>query len=166
MRLVPASRLLLITAWVGSLWTVGYLVAPTLFLSLADRVLAGTIAGKLFRVEAWVSLVIGCALLWMLRLGQSRSPTRVVMFKLVAAMVACTLIGYFALQPSMAALREAAVSGVLEGTARTQFGVLHAVASAIYLIQSVLGIMLVMKNVALNNVVLSNVAADAAAASA
>lgn len=155
MRVEPASRLLLITAWVGSLWTVGYLVAPTLFLTLADRVLAGTIAGKLFRLEAWISLVVGICLLLVLRRGQSRGVRRATMYKLVGAMLACTLLGYFALQPSMAALREAAAGGMLEGAALTRFGILHGIASALYLIQSVLGIVLVIKNAALGRVVAS-----------
>ena len=148
MRGAHRIRHLLITAWVGSLWTIGYLVAPTLFMTLADRVLAGTIAGKLFRVEAWVSVLIGICLLLILRVRRPGEPQRAMMFKLVAAMLACTLLGYFALQPSMAALREAAVGGVVEGAARTKFGLLHGIASALYLIQSLLGMMLVIKNAA------------------
>jgi hypothetical protein len=155
MRLAPVSRLLLITAWVGSLWTVGYLVAPTLFMTLADRVLAGTIAGKLFRVEAWVSLVCGCFLLLILRPNSARNIQHATMFKLVGAMVACTLLGYFALQPSMAALRQAAAGNVLDGAARTRFGMLHGIASGVYLIQSLLGIMLVIKNASPSSAVVS-----------
>ncbi|HEX7634207.1 MAG TPA: DUF4149 domain-containing protein, partial [Noviherbaspirillum sp.] len=50
------ARLLIATLWVGSLWTVGYLVAPTLFATLSDRALAGMIAGSIFRLEAWLSV--------------------------------------------------------------------------------------------------------------
>lgn len=146
MLLSHRIRLLLVTAWVGSLWTVGYLVAPTLFMTLADRMLAGFIAGKLFRVEAWLSLMIGICLLLMLYRERSRSPRTAGLAKLVVAMMACTLLGYFALQPSMASLREAAVGGVLQGDARSRFGLLHGIASAIYLLQSVLGIVLLMKH--------------------
>jgi hypothetical protein len=150
MRAERPIRLLIVTAWVGSLWTIGYLVAPTLFLSLADRVLAGTIAGKLFRVEAWLSVVAGASLLLMLRPRHPRHLQHAVMFRLAGAMLACTLLGYFALQPSMAALREAAIGGVLEGDARIRFGLLHGIASAIYLLQSLLGILLVIKNAGLD----------------
>lgn len=146
MRLLDNGRTLLITAWVGSLWTVGYLVAPTLFLTLSDRVLAGTIAGKLFRAEAWLSLIVGVILLLLLCLKKQQSLHRPVMLKLVAAMLACTLLGYFALQPSMAALREATVGAVMDSSSKTRFAVLHGVASMLYLIQSVLGVMLVLKN--------------------
>ena len=63
-RILPGVRVLLVTFWVGSLWTVGYLAAPTLFATLPDRALAGSIAGSLFRVQAWVS--VGCGLLLLL----------------------------------------------------------------------------------------------------
>ena len=62
-------------------------------------------------------------------------------------MVLCVLIGYFGLQPLMAGLREAAgPAGVMEGAARTQFGLLHGAASLIYLLQSVLAAILVLKS--------------------
>ena len=50
-------RTLIVTFWVGSMWTVGYLVAPALFATLPERALAGSIAANLFRIEAWVSVV-------------------------------------------------------------------------------------------------------------
>ncbi len=73
-RLLPGLRTLLVTLWVGSLWAIGYLAAPTLFATLADRMLAGSIAGSLFRVEAWLSVVCGLLLLGLfgLRHGAGR----------------------------------------------------------------------------------------------
>ena len=55
-----AQRLFLFVSslWVGSLITVGYLVAPTLFATLTDRQVAGMVAGAIFQVEAYVSLVL------------------------------------------------------------------------------------------------------------
>lgn len=146
MRLAENSRLLIVTAWVGSLWTIGYLVAPTLFIALPDRVLAGTIAGKLFRSEAWFSLLAGTILLVLLWLQTPRTPRFAGMTKLVGAMLVCTLLGYFALQPSMAALRDSAVNGVMNADAHSRFALLHGVASVLYLIQSLLGVMLVLKS--------------------
>ena len=45
--------------WVGSLWAIGYLVAPLLFARLDDRGLAGFLAGEFFTVITWMSLVCG-----------------------------------------------------------------------------------------------------------
>ena len=130
------ARLLIATFWVGSLWAIGYLAAPTLFATLYDRVLAGTVAGSLFRTEAWAS--VACAILLLgLQVQQKR---------LVLAMLACTVIGYFCLQPFMAALREGAgPGGVMASDARTEFAVLHGASMVIYLVESLLGAALVLK---------------------
>jgi hypothetical protein len=144
MMLVSRIRLLLVTLWVGSLWTIGYIVAPTLFATLSDRVLAGTIAGSLFRIEAWLSVACAIGLLLMFRRERWKEGEGKVRLLLVLAMLVCTLLGYFALHPFMAALRETAgPDGVMNSDARTQFGILHGVSSGIYLIQSLLGVILV-----------------------
>lgn len=144
------ARLLIATLWAGSLWTVGYLVAPTLFAMLSDRVLAGTIAGSLFRIEAWLTVACATVLLVLIRMepkNESVAARRGLTW-LVIGMLACTLLGYFGLQPFMAALREAAAGagGVMDSESRAQFGILHGVSSAFYLVQSLLAIGLVLKS--------------------
>ncbi|MDB5853161.1 MAG: putative transrane protein [Herminiimonas sp.] len=141
-------RLLLGTLWVGSLWTIGYVVAPTLFYSLSDRVLAGTIAGSLFHIEAWLGIVLALALATTLvrgRVNITRDQRRACL-RLIGFMALCIVLGYFATQPFMAALRHAAgPAGVMASGARLEFGILHGVASAFYLVQSLLGIGLILK---------------------
>jgi hypothetical protein len=141
--------LLVATFWVGSLWAIGYVVAPTLFATLADRVLAGTIAGSLFRVEAWLSLVCGVILTLLVTrvsVTEQAPATRKRILQLIAAMMLCTLVGYFGLQPFMAAIRESsAAAGGMSGDAKLHFGILHGAASAIYLLQSLAGGWLICK---------------------
>lgn len=145
--LATRVRLLITTLWAGSLWTVGYLVAPTLFATLDDKVLAGSIAGSLFHIEAWLSIFCGAGLLALPKLSaavDSGKPDRRVLW-IVAGMLACTAIGYFGLHPYMAAIKEAAgPAGVMTTDARTQFGILHGVSSAFYLVQSILAVALVL----------------------
>ncbi|CAN5255187.1 DUF4149 domain-containing protein [soil metagenome] len=146
-RFAQHARRVIATFWVGSLWAVGYVVAPTLFATLYDKVLAGTIAGSLFRIEAWLSLA--CAfLLTVLTWSAAKieaAPMRT-QLKLIGAMLGCTLLGYFALHPFIAALREAAgPGGVMASEARLQFGILHGISSAIYFIQSLIGAALILK---------------------
>ena len=145
-RVSSQLRILLVTLWAGSLWTVGYLAAPVLFASLPDRSLAGSIAGMLFRAQAWLSLACGLLLLLMLWLDKSWSSKRTSVI-LVIAMLACVSIGYFALQPFMAEIRAAAANngGIMDEAMRSRFGMLHGVASVIYLLQSVLALVLVTK---------------------
>jgi len=143
--LLERARLLIVTLWVGSLWAIGYLAAPTLFATLYDRVLAGTVAGSLFRTEAWVS--VGCAVLLLgLQAHSTHKKAERTETWFVIAMLACTVIGYFCLQPFMAALREnAGPGGVMASDAHTEFAVLHGVSMVIYLIESALGAVLVLK---------------------
>jgi hypothetical protein len=146
---VVRVRLLIATLWVGSLWTVGYLVAPTLFATLSDRVLAGTIAGNLFRIEAWLAVVCGILLIMLFsyRTHDDSAPLRKTLLRLTLLMLACTVVGYFGIQPFMAGLREAAAAtgGVMNADAKMRFGILHGVASGFYLIQSLLGVGLILR---------------------
>jgi hypothetical protein len=142
------ARVLIATVWAGSLWTIGYLVAPTLFSALPDRALAGTIAGQLFRTEAWLSVACAVALFILLKFGNAgeNAKQRRNLLVIVSAMLACTLIGYFGLQPFMAELREAAgLGGAMDSNARMKFGILHGISAVIYLLQSLLGIALILK---------------------
>lgn len=146
-----ATRSVILTLFVGSTWTIGYLVAPVLFSTLPDRALAGAVAGRLFQLEAWISLACALVLLLLLRWPKSatnehkKGDGRALV--LICAIAACSLVGYFGLQPFMAALRAsaAATGGVMPPDMRTQFGVLHGIASAIYLAKSLLGLLLVVR---------------------
>ncbi|RZI43014.1 DUF4149 domain-containing protein [Herbaspirillum sp. HC18] len=141
-------RLLIATLWVGSLWTIGYIVAPTLFATLADRMLAGMIAGSLFRIEAWLSVACAIAIAVLLKAASGDNDVKAgkQILWIVLAMLGCTLIGYFGLQPFMAALKETAgPGGVMPEESRAQFGILHGIASVFYLIQSLLGVALIWK---------------------
>lgn len=142
--LAATARLLIATVWCGSLWTIGYMVAPTLFATLADRVLAGSIAGSLFRIEAWLSLAAGALLLLIeyRAAPDARRGRRHVIA--VAGMLACTAVGYFGIQPFMAELKAAAgPGGVMAPDLRARFGMLHGVSSAFYLAQSLLAVWLI-----------------------
>lgn len=145
--IVPRARRLVETVWVGSLLTIGYLVAPTLFATLADSVLAGTIAGRLFRIEAWIGVACAVILLGLVQFasrGQNDNMHRRSVW-LVAGMLLCVLVGYFALQPFMAELREAAAaSGGMTGDLKARFGLLHGISSIFYLVESVLGLVLIL----------------------
>jgi hypothetical protein len=63
----------------------------------------------------------------------------------IVGMFACALVIYAGLQPVMANLREAAGAAGLKGTPEgRQFGILHGVSQLVYLVESVLaGVLLV-----------------------
>jgi hypothetical protein len=142
-----AMRRLVATLWAGSLWAVGYLVAPTLFASV-DSTLAGELVGHLLRTEAWVSFACGVAMLGMIRTAPGlEARQRRVLGYLVLAMLVCALVLYFGIQPVMAQLREAAGPGGVRGSPQwSQFAMLHGISQLVYVIESVLGAVLVVKN--------------------
>ena len=127
----------LLTLWVGALWSIGYIAAPTLFAMLDDRRLAGELAGQMFHIVSYIGLVCGVMLLLSLirRTGlQWRVWVIVIMIVLIAS-------GEFFLQPMMESLK---MQGLVEGSPiKRQFGILHGVASSVYLLESLLGLSLV-----------------------
>ena len=140
------ARGLVATVWVGSLWTVAYLVAPTLFKTL-DTVQAGAIAGSIFRVQGWVAL--GCAALMLLLLAAARDMAprlRLHLRLVVLAMLVCAAANLLVLQPMMAEMKVAAQGGVLVGELKSRFGMLHGVSMLVHLVQSLLGVALIVKN--------------------
>jgi hypothetical protein len=137
-------RLLVAALWAGSLWAVGYLVAPTLFATLSDRTLAGTIAGNMFHAMAMLSLGCGVAMGLLLWLGTRdwQPKRRRTVLLIVVVMVMCTVATHFGLQPMMAELR---ATGLADEAVKNRFGMLHGVSSVIYLVQSLLAGWLVWK---------------------
>ncbi|ACR28308.1 DUF4149 domain-containing protein [Burkholderia glumae] len=146
MRRAPRLFRLLATVWVGSLLTIGYAVAPVLF-AVLDRVAAGEVAARLFRIEGWIAVVCGVLMLVTanarVRGGDAayRRPRLI-----VALMLACMIVGYFAIEPFMSALRLAAQEAgtdVGHSAYAARFGMLHGVSSLFYLIESLCGLWLV-----------------------
>ncbi|MGU7779660.1 DUF4149 domain-containing protein [Burkholderia sp. PU8-34] len=137
---------LLSAVWVGSLLTIGYAVAPVLFNTL-ERMTAGSVAAQLFRIEAILGAVCGVLLLALSNQQVRRGVDEYRRVRwILAAMVACVLIGYFALQPFMNALRVAAMDAgtdIANSPYAKRFGMLHGVSSLFYLVESVLGLMLI-----------------------
>ncbi|MEJ2143143.1 MAG: DUF4149 domain-containing protein [Gammaproteobacteria bacterium] len=128
---------ILLTLWVGGMWTVGYIVAPVLFKTLDDRMLAGNLAGQMFTVMSYIGLfcavfLIGGQCLQSFAINNWRLWTLLVMLVIV-------VIGQFVLQPMMAELKAAGLSGE---TAK-QFGQLHGVASILFMVNSLAGLALV-----------------------
>ncbi len=129
--------------WVGGMWMLGYVVVPVLFKLLPDRQLAGMVAGQLFSLLAFIG--IACALYLLLYQLQQFGHTalRRTTFRITLAMLLLVLIGQFVLQPILADLKVQALPlDVMKSALAAQFKTWHAVSGILYLIQSVLGIAL------------------------
>lgn len=138
-RLFQISDRIALTLWVGGMWIIGYLVAPVLFNTIAQRSLAGEVAGHMFRAMSFVGLACGTVLLLSAVLREPRIWWRRWTAWVVVAMLAITIVGQFVLQPMMAELK---LLG-LDAQVAAQFGRLHGIASALFGINSLLGLILV-----------------------
>lgn len=142
--LVEHLQTVVLTFWVGALWTMGLLIAPMLFRILPDRVLAGAVAGRLFSVLAYAGLACGALLLVHAFTCFGRACLRKQFAWLILAMIALTAIGEFGIQPMLAGLKqEAAPLDVMQSPLRGRFATWHGVASSLYLLNCALGLALV-----------------------
>lgn len=121
--------------WAGVLWGIGLIGAPAGFAALLPEG-AGRIAGRMFMQEAYLSVGLSVILFLMLRKAAriaARSGAGSVFdvnMLLVLGTLFCTVAGYFALQPMMAAARG--------GQGRMSFATLHGISASFYLLKSVL----------------------------
>lgn len=142
--MASVGQRILLTLWVGGLWTAGYIVAPMLFHVLDDRRLAGELAGEIFGVMSYVGLACGIVLLIGLIYQAGRDVLRAWQFWALVAMLALVSIGEFILQPMIYTLKAATPGGFVEGSgAAARFGILHGISSLLFLATSLLGLALV-----------------------
>lgn len=128
-------RRLLPALWAGVLLCIAAIAAPAAF-ALVERADAGRLVGRFFVQEAWLSLVLAVLLLAVER-GRARQlaaagqgsvfSTEMV---LLLGTLFCTVAGYFALQPMMAAARA--------GQGSLSFGQLHAISSGFFALKGLL----------------------------
>ena len=143
-RIAEGLQSLAVTLWVGALWSVGLMVAPTLFHFIQDRVLAGSIAGRLFTYTSLIGLGCGIYLLLFRLFRFGGTAFRHGFFWVTLAMVILAAIGQFAVQPILEGLRgQALPHQVMEGVLRDRFAAWHGVASVLYIIECGLGVALV-----------------------
>ena len=138
-------NLIVITLWVGALWTTG-LSAYVLFDSLQDKQLAGSLAGKLFTVVSYIGMVSGFYLLIQRLLDYGTSALKQSFFWAVFGMLLLVLAGHFGIQPILAQLKaDAMPADVMHSIFAERFGKWHGVASVAYLVECLLGFVLVLK---------------------
>ena len=141
------ARLLLAALWAGSVWAVSYLAAPSAF-AVLDSTRAGDVVGVMLTREAWLAIVLALllgVLVW--RSADLDARRRRCLAWLAGGMLACSLVVYLGLQPLMAAIREGAgPAGVRASPQWGTFAALHGVSQLLYLVESVLGAILVVKS--------------------
>lgn len=145
-KFADGMALLAVTAWVGGLWGIGYVAVPVLFQTLPDRMLAGMLAGKMFALVAYIGIASACYLLTHHLNTSGRAAFRQTAFRVVVVMLLLAMVGQFGIQPLMADLKmQALPADVMHSAFADRFRMLHGVSSILYLVQSLLGAVLVLK---------------------
>ncbi len=128
-------RQLLPALWAGVLLCIAAIAAPAAF-ALLERADAGRLVGRLFAQEAWLSLVLAVVLLAIER-GRARAAAAAGQGSVLSANMLlllgtlfCTVAGYFALQPMMAAARA--------GQGGLSFGQLHFISAGFFALKGLL----------------------------
>jgi len=144
MKYQASGEKLLLTFWVGSMWFAGYVVAPVLF-NMLDRVTAGNVAGQIFTISSYIGLLAGSLLLVSAVFNTSTGNRFGMRFRVLIVMLLIIVIGQFVLQPMMFELKQ---TGLEKGSqSAIEFGRLHGVSSILFLINSLLGLVLVLVGV-------------------
>jgi hypothetical protein len=140
------ARLLLAALWAGSVWAVSYLAAPSAF-AVLDSTQAGNVVGVMLTRSAWLAIALAVLLgLLVARAADLDARRKRWLYGLIVGMLACSLVVYLGLQPMMAAIRESAgPAGVRASPQWGTFAALHGVSQVLYLAESILGAILVVK---------------------
>ena len=140
----PAQRVFLMLSGLlfGGLTTIGFLVTPTLFNVLADKQVAGMIAGEIFKNASFFSLIIAVFLLIYANLLVKRGAYqyRIIRWLLFICIV-LTLVGTFIVQPMMTEWRDTALNEgmpVMQSPYAPRFAMFHHISSAMFTIEVLL----------------------------
>ncbi len=138
-------NLIVITLWVGALWMTG-LTAYVLFDTLQDKQLAGSLAGKLFTIVSYIGMVSAFYLLIQRLLDYGTGALKQNFFWAVFVMLLLILAGHFGIQPILAQLKiDALANNITQTVFASRFKTWHGVASVAYLVECLLGFVLVLK---------------------
>jgi hypothetical protein len=134
-----------LTLWLGGMWTTAYLAVPQLFHSLSDRQLAGLLAGQLLSNMAWLGILCATYLFALQIVQHGKTCWKNEQFRLIGVMLILILISHFGIQPYMVALKaHVAPLDIMQSTLAGQFKQWHGIASILYLLNSLLGIRLLL----------------------
>ena len=128
------ARSLIAGLWAGLLLAVALIATPAPFATLptAD---AGRVVARVLATEAAVSLAVAIVLVLLeRRLAREGRPAMSAELLLVLGALFCTVLGYYGLQPMMAAARA--------GQGAWSFGALHAASTVLFGVKALLVLVL------------------------
>jgi hypothetical protein len=143
--LADALYAVTVNFWVGSLWAIGFISAPVLFSYMADASLAGSLAGRQFAIVAWLGMGCACYQILYLFFKDGAGAFKQAALWLVVLMLLLVLAGHFGVTPIVEQLRADPAREVVQSVVRSRFQAWHGIASLLWVIQSILGVALVLQ---------------------
>ncbi len=138
---------IVITFWVGGLWITG-LWAYVLFKKLPDQTLAGNIATQYFHILSEISLYAACILLTLRFFKNGFQALNQIYFWTIVAMLSLVLATKYGINPQIENIRQSAGGDVMNSPYADSFKIWHGVASVVYMVQCVFGVVAVTKRLA------------------
>jgi len=140
--ILPVIERILLTFWVGGLWITGLVFAPVLFGNF-ERLLAGDIAGRLFTAVSQAGLVCGVTLLALAAWRAGKGVWRDWRAAVLVLMLLILVVGEYGIAARMRELKLLALIEADAAAHQAGFGRLHGLSSALYLLECLLGLLLV-----------------------
>ena len=135
----------LTTLWVGGLWSM-LMVTSVLFHKIPSAYIAGAIAEDMFMYINYFGIITA---LFLIFIGFKKSGIKLLKksyFWIIFIMLGVIMINYFGINPFLEALKiEALSKDVMESVFTERYRTWHGIASAAYLFECFLGIMLVLR---------------------
>lgn len=135
---------LLLTLWVGALWSIGYMAVPLAFVSL-ETLVAAEYAAKLFFAVNVIGLISGTLILIGKVIIQRGNVLYSWRFWVLVAMLVITLIFSMYVQPEMASIKTID-NWRLNTDLAQSFERLHLLSQNLYLMLSIAGLLLVLSS--------------------
>lgn len=97
--------LMLAALWWGGITALSFAAVPLLFARLGSPAVAGPVAAQLFSLQCWAGIVIGAALLALLKQGALPEPRRFATLGIVCLALLLALVQEFGVAPRIVSAR-------------------------------------------------------------
>jgi len=138
-------NIIIASLWVGGMWSM-FMVTTVLFNKIPSAYIAGNLAGDMFQFLNYFGFGAGLFILFIQfkSVGIGFLKSSVLWVTLI--MLILIMINYFGIQPIIEAIKvEALPKEVMESVFADRFSTWHGIASIGYLIQCLLGLVLLIK---------------------
>jgi hypothetical protein len=135
-------RTIIITLWIGSLWTMALTVIPTLFGQL-DQKQALEITQRILNPITWIGFACVSFVLIDMLLCNGLKKLKDSLFWITTSILGCHLVQFFVVTPVIQNLRKNGIVEQTTGVLSGGFDTWHAISTSIFILQCILGVVFI-----------------------